>query len=100
MPLKQALRVRETAFLLRRRRRGQKENFSLDRFWIGSLRTFVPVARALDLEPITNDEPVEFLHCFAMQLRVRRTCRGVLTEEKQSFHFPLQHADKGRQLRV
>ena len=80
MPLQQALRVSKAAIFLSRSRRGHEKDFRLDRFRIGRFGAFVPEARALDLEPISDHEPIELAQRRAIQSRVGRAARRILAK--------------------
>ena len=94
MPLQQALRVSEAAIFLGRRSRRHEKDFRLDRFRIGTFGIFIPEARALDLEPISHHEPVEFAERRTIQSRVGSAASRILAKQKQAFDFAFGHADE------
>ena len=97
VPLQQALRVRERTVLLHVRGGREQEDLGpdllrdeLSRLDLGRV---LPERRALDLEEVPDDEPVELRQCQALQLRVRRADAGVLAEEEEALDLALVHVE-------
>ena len=99
VPLEEALRVREGSVLLDMRRRREEEDLRRDfvRLQLAGfdLRRVVPEGRALDLDEVAHDEPLETGEGQSLQLRVRRSDRRVLAEQEEALDVSLEHVERG-----
>ena len=55
----------------------------------------VPERRALDLDEVAHDEPVEVRQREPVQLRVRRADRRILAEEEEALDLAVEHVERG-----
>ncbi len=104
MPLQQALRIGEAAFLFSVRCGREEEDFGSDVFGFDlatpMLGRVFPELRRLDHRQIAHHAPFQIAHSLALHRGMRRTHRGILTHDEVALHCTIDHVDHRGHMRV
>ena len=104
MPLQQPLRVGERAVFLDVRRRRKEEDLRSDltRIQLAAhhLGRIAPEGGRLGLDHVAHDEPFQLAQRHALELRVRRADRGILSHHEQTVELSVGHVEPVSEVRV